>query len=620
MHARQFVFLGVSVIVAACSSSSEGTSDSGTGVGAGGSNGVTAAGGSAHSAAGSGTAGGQASSSKGGSAGGSFVGAGGSSSTGGTGTAGSGTFGKGGSGGSGTAGKGGGSAGAGGSIGKGGGNSAGTSSSAGGSAGAGGSSALAGAGGSTAGSGGGGGAGGTSGAAGASGAAGMSGAAGSGGSVDLCAGLDMSTPVTLYQSADDSNSMASPAIIRREILRGDPVQPALVRSYEFLNYYRFDYQPAEPGHVRVVPEMRADAMGAFHLQVAIQSPLAEVPRRPMSLTLVLDTSGSMGMDGRIERERAVLAAIVAQLTVGDTVSLLSWSDEDAVMLDSYPVTGPNDPMLLAQVKALQTNGGTNLDLGLKQGYELALKNYVKEKMNRVLMISDGEANVGVTNADTIGMASHSGDEEGIYLVGVNVGAEAGDHLMNIVTDKGRGASVFIDTEAEAAKMFGARFDETMDIAARAVRLELTVPWYLKLHSFSGEQSSTDAKAVDPQHLAPNDAMVFNETFDACSPTVVMTSDVIKARATWQTPLTHLDQADEVSFTLDALLAAPAPHLAKGTAIFDYAQMLRQIGSVPTATTKAAIATVAKEVKDANPGGDADLEEIAMLLQKLDASL
>jgi Ca-activated chloride channel family protein len=238
----------------------------------------------------------------------------------------------------------------------------------------------------------------------------------------------------------------------------------------------------------------------------------------------------------------------------------------------------------------------------------------------VVLISDGEANVGVTSAATIGQASHAADDEGIYLVGVNVGAEAGDNLMTVVTDRGRGASVFIDTEAEATRMFGDGFDKTMEIAARAVRLELTVPWYMSLETFSGKGSSTDAKMIDPQHLAPNDAMVFNEVLVACSPGVGQPTDVIKARATWQTPVDHEDRADEVSITVADLLASPAPHLAKGTAIYDYASLLRQMYSVPKTQSKADLAKVLKEVQAANPGGDPDLDEIAMLLKKLDATL
>ncbi len=458
------------------------------------------------------------------------------------------------------------------------------------------------------------------GAAGATQHAGAGGEAGAGGA-DACAQLDPTQSITLYQSSDDSNSMASPAIVRKALMAGNRYVGGFVRPYEFLNYYRIDYEPAEAGHVRVVPQLRAGANeGEYTLQVAIRAPSSPKVRRKMNLSFVLDTSGSMAGD-RLSRERAVMKTIIGQLQQGDLVSMATWNTSQQVLFDAHVASGPNDPTLLAATDALTASGGTDLSGGLNKGYAMAQAVYDPNYLNRVVVITDGEANVGVTDANMIGKASHAADDEGIYLVGVNVGDVAGDGLMNIVTDRGRGASVFIDTVAEAEKMFGSRFDETMEVAARGVRLELTIPWYLKLEAFSGEQSSTNPEEVDPQHLSADDAMVFNQVFSACSSSVVSLDDTISAKATWQTPLTHQPREDAVSFKLSELLEAPAPQLAKGSAIFAYAMALRKAQGLSTLDAKKLIADTLAAVDAANPGGaDPELTEIATLLKKYDSLL
>ncbi|MCC6646659.1 MAG: VWA domain-containing protein, partial [Polyangiaceae bacterium] len=462
-----------------------------------------------------------------------------------------------------------------------------------------------------------GGAGGSS--AGGAGGSSAGGAAGAGG--DSCAALDASQSITLYQSSDDSNSMASPVLVRKMLMAGNTWVGAWVRPYEFLNYYRIDYQPAEPGHVRVVPQLRAGgAEGEYELQIALRAPASPKARRKMNLSFVLDTSGSM-QGARLDRLHAVMRTILGQLQAGDLVSVATWNTSQQVLFDAHVAVGPNDPALLSAMDALQASGGTDLSNGLKKGYAMAQAVYDPSYLNRVVLISDGEANVGQTDANIIGTASHAADDEGIYLVGVNVGDGAGDNLMNIVTDKGRGASVFIDTVDEAARMFGPRFDETMEVAARGVRLELTLPWYLQLKSFSGEQSSTNPKEVDPQHLSADDAMVFNQVFAACSPSVVSQDDVISAKATWQTPLTHEAREDGVSFKLSELLEAPSPQLAKGSAIYAYAMALRAGTLMAPAARAQLVADTLAKVSAANPtGADPELNEIAMLLKKFGGNL
>ncbi len=466
----------------------------------------------------------------------------------------------------------------------------------------------------------GGGAGATGGPSGAAGAGASAGAAGApedagaldAGDADACAALDSSKPAVYFLSADDSNSMASPVIARRYIELGGTVPKWIVRTYEFLNYYNVGYAPAKPDTLGIVPEMApaADA-GSYEMQIGVASPPAASPRRPVNFTFVLDTSGSMG-GSPIALERAAVLAIAGSLRSGDIVSAVEWNTTNAVQLDSHIVSGPNDPALVSLASGLVSGGGTNLNGGLTAGYAVAKKNYKPDILNRVILISDGQANAGVTDKDIIAQGAALNDGDGIYLMGVGVGDGVNDTLMNTVTDAGRGAYVYLDSAAEAQRMFGPRFAEVTDIAARAVQVELHMPWYMAIQRFSGEQYSHDPTKVEPQHLAPDDAMVFNQVIGACAADHVDGADPVEVIARWQTPVTHLLRQASVATTVGALLGATPKYLPKGDAIVAYAEALKLDGSAAHAKL-----TEAKALAEAaDPAGtDPELTEIRTLIDK-----
>lgn len=431
------------------------------------------------------------------------------------------------------------------------------------------------------------------------------------GDADLCAALDPTEDAVFFLSSDDSNSMASPTIARRLLSTGQQVPPHILRTYEFLNYYNVGYPAADAGKLSIVSELAAgDEPGSYDLQIGVVSPAATKPRRPMVLTFVLDTSGSMGGEPIVLQREAVLA-IAAQLKPGDIVSMVTWNTAQAVVLDSHVASGPSDAKVVSLAKSLSAGGGTDLNGGLTKGYSLAQKSFDPSKLNRVVLISDGIANVGVTQEKIIGDGAATNDGDGIYLVGVGVGAGVNDTLMNTVTDAGRGAYVYLDTTSEAKNMFGKRFDETMDIAARSVGVELRLPWYMGIQKFYGEEYSTNPEVIEPQHLAPDDAMVFNQVVAPCAASAFDGADPVEVVVRWQLPTGHAKQETSAKSTLGALLSTPPKYLAKAKAIIAYAEALKN-----PSTAKQELAKAKQLAAAANPGGtDPELNEIAGLIEK-----
>jgi Ca-activated chloride channel homolog len=238
----------------------------------------------------------------------------------------------------------------------------------------------------------------------------------------------------------------------------------------------------------------------------------------MNITLVLDESGSMsGEPIRMLEESC--RAIAANLRPGDVISMVTWDTENAVILEGYEVSGPNDPQLMSAIDALEASGGTDLHGGLVAGYDLASQVYDPSRINRIVLISDGGANVGVTDEELITEKAGANDEDGIYMVGVGVGlgTRYNDALMDTVTDIGKGASVFITSEEEAWKVFGEDFVNTLAVSARDVQVQLDMPPGFEIVTFSGAEYSDDPSEVEPQHIPPNDAMVFHQSIATCAP-------------------------------------------------------------------------------------------------------
>ena len=430
-----------------------------------------------------------------------------------------------------------------------------------------------------------------------------------------CDTLDASRANRLYLSADDSNSMASPALARSLIESGQFVPPGILRTYEFLNYYRMGYEPAPAGQLVIYPELRADENGSYTLQIGVQSeaPASREQRRRLNITFVLDTSGSMAGEP-IELLRAAVRAVAHNLKSGDVVSMVTWNVDQRVVLENRTVEGPDDPMVVAAASAMEASGGTDLSGGLRVGYELANRTFRADSLNRVLLISDGIANVGVTDVSLIAEQSRAGGGDGIYLAGIGVGDGVNDTLMDQATDAGKGAYVYLDRAEEAETMMYARFDEVFDVAAREVQLELRLPWYLQMQRFYGEEWSSDPTEIEPQHLAPGDAMVFLQQIQACEASRVSMDDPIEVIARWQTPVGHEARSVAMTATIGQLLAGSTDKLRKGEAIVAYAEALKTRTDFVATMERAKAKVVAADPQ----GADRDLNEIKRLIERYEA--
>jgi Mg-chelatase subunit ChlD len=432
---------------------------------------------------------------------------------------------------------------------------------------------------------------------------------------------DEPDPVVLYMSNDDSNSQASLPLVRWLIHKGQVVPQSYVRIHEFLNYYTIasDYPVTKPAKVGMQMRRTNAETGEFALLLTAKGQqLREEDRPPFNLVFSLDTSGSMSGEP-LELVKDSMRALAGELRSGDVISVVQWSDAQAVLLENHWIVGPNDPALLAVIDGLQTGGSTNLHGGLVTAYQVGQASHIEDGINRVILMSDGGANAGVTELSVIANAAAAEDGSGIYLVGVGVGGDNyHDLLMDQLTDAGKGAYIFIDDSAEAERQFTDRFLANVAVAARNVSMRVTLPWYFGVKTFHGEEYSADPAEVEPQHLAPNDAMSFHQIISACDPEAIDELDTIEARIEYLHPLTLQPMNDNLTVEIGALVVADAKQLHKADVVVGFAKALIVIGAYMSDGQTADALVIAQDVQAwlAQAGqqlGDPEVMEMAALM-------
>ncbi len=259
--------------------------------------------------------------------------------------------------------------------------------------------------------------------------------------------------------------------VMRSYVTGGSLPPAdSVRVEEYVNYFNQGYPtPADVAfgiYADGAPSpFEEEGMQPYLLRFGVQGyQVSSWERKPASLTFVVDTSGSMYEGNRLEMVKYALNVLVNRLTADDTVSIVAYGTEARVVLN--PTRGDQRDVILNSLYDLLPGGTTNAAAGLRRGYEMAMQSYRSNGINRVILCSDGVANVGETDADAILETVHGYVSEGVYLTTVGFGMNNfNDVLMEQLADKGNGNYFYVDTNNEAERIFTEELTSTLEVIA-----------------------------------------------------------------------------------------------------------------------------------------------------------
>jgi Ca-activated chloride channel homolog len=194
-------------------------------------------------------------------------------------------------------------------------------------------------------------------------------------------------------------------------------------------------------------------------------------RQEASLTFVIDTSGSMAREGRLELVKDALARLVDGLDDGDRVAIVTFGDAARVLLEPTPAS--DRYRILDVIATLQPGGSTNLEHGLRLGYDLARSALTENGIDRVVLTSDGVANVGLTDPDGILGSIRRDAQAGIELVSVGVGmGNYNDALLEQLADQGDGFYAYVNSPAEARRLFTDDLTGTLQTVALDARAQV----------------------------------------------------------------------------------------------------------------------------------------------------
>jgi len=269
---------------------------------------------------------------------------------------------------------------------------------------------------------------------------------------------------------------ASYSVTRRYLRDGHLPPPEAVRVEEFINVFDYNYEPplheAFAVHIDGAPSRFGEGKRLQLLRIGLQGRVVQSEnRKDAILTFVIDVSGSMAMENRLGLVKRSLRLLVNQLRPGDEVGIVIYGSRAKVLL---PHTGVEErARILRAIDSLAPEGATNAEEGLRMGYDLALKNARFGSINRVILCSDGVANVGQTGPDAILREVRAHVDEGITLTTIGFGmGNFNDILMEQLANKGNGSYAYVDTLGEARRIFVENLTGTLQVIARDAKVQV----------------------------------------------------------------------------------------------------------------------------------------------------
>jgi len=278
-------------------------------------------------------------------------------------------------------------------------------------------------------------------------------------------------PVSTFSVDVDTASYAN---VRRLLNQGALPPFDAVRVEEMINYFSYDYKQPETGPFSVYSEIGPSPFNAQkHLiHIGIQGDKQQNSSRPAAnLVFLLDVSGSMNSADKLGLLKNSLKMLSKQLTENDSVAIVVYAGAAGTVLE--PTKGDNNAAINEALTRLSAGGSTNGGAGIELAYRLAKQSFIKGGINRVILATDGDFNVGIVNQQALKNRIEQQRKSGVSLSILGFGrGNYNDALMQELAQNGNGNAFYIDNLNEARKVLVEELSSTLVTIAKDVKIQI----------------------------------------------------------------------------------------------------------------------------------------------------
>ncbi|TVT91574.1 VWA domain-containing protein [Pseudomonas sp. RGB] len=278
------------------------------------------------------------------------------------------------------------------------------------------------------------------------------------------------TPVSTFSVDVDTGSYAN---VRRFLNQGRLPPEGAVRLEEMVNYFPYDYaRPTDGSPFGVTTEIAATPWNSHTrlLRIGIKASDRTVAELA-NLVFLVDVSGSMDRREGLPLVKSTLKLLVDQLRDQDRVSLVVYAGESRVVLE--PTSGRDKTKIRNAIDQLTAGGSTAGASGIELAYQMARAGFIDKGINRILLATDGDFNVGISDFDSLKQMAAEQRKSGVSLTTLGFGVDNyNEHLMEQLADAGDGNYAYIDNLREARKVLVDQLSSTLAVVARDVKLQV----------------------------------------------------------------------------------------------------------------------------------------------------
>ncbi len=281
------------------------------------------------------------------------------------------------------------------------------------------------------------------------------------------------TPISTFSIDVDTGSYAN---VRRFLMQENRLPPAdAVRIEELINYFDYGYAPPAEGQPFAVHTEVVDSpfkSEAKLLRIGIQAKeMSKEALPPANLVFLVDVSGSMMSRDKLPMVKYTLCTLAHQTRAQDRVSLITYADGNKVVLP--PTPGDQRKTILDALSGLQPGGSTAGEEAIQQAYREAKEAMIPNGINRILLATDGDFNVGITDFNTLKSMVAEKRRSGISLTTLGFGTgNYNEHMMEQLADAGDGNYSYIDSPEEAKKVLNRQLSSTLATVAQDVKIQV----------------------------------------------------------------------------------------------------------------------------------------------------